>query len=180
MRHGAMVARWRRMPADRRHALRSLLRSLLLATAIVLAYAVLPMNRFDGASALRLCIGLIAVATLLGWQIREISRSPFPWVRAVETLSTTLSMFFAVFATTYYVMSSANTDNFSEPLSRLDSAYFTVTVFATVGFGDIVATTEAARSAVLLQMLSDLVLVGLVAHAVVNAVRVGKERQGRR
>ena len=35
--------------------------------------------------------------------------------------------------------------NFSEPLTRTDALYFTVTVFSTVGFGDITAKTEAAR-----------------------------------
>ncbi len=128
---------------------------------------------------MRLGVGLLAIGVLLGWQVREISRSPYPVVRAAETLATTLALFFAVFATAYYVMGEADPGNFSQPLSRLDSAYFTITIFATVGFGDIVATTEAARSVVMLQMLSDLVLVGLVAHAVVNAVRVGRDRKGR-
>ena len=98
----------------------------------------------------------------------------------METLSVTLSLFFVVFATAYYVMSVADPGNFNERLTRLDAAYFTVTIFATVGFGDIVATSETARGVVMVQMLSDLALVGLVAHAVVNAVRVGVERRERR
>ena len=36
------------------------------------------------------------------------------------------------------------------------------------------------RAVATAQMLGDLVLVGLVAHAVVNAVKVGLERQERR
>ena len=46
--------------------------------------------------------------------------------------------------------------NFSQPLTRIDSVYFTVTTFATVGFGDITATTEAARLVVTGQMIADL------------------------
>ena len=34
---------------------------------------------------------------------------------------------------------------FTEPLTRTDAQYFTVTIFATVGFGDITAVTQTAR-----------------------------------
>ena len=180
MRTGVMSAGRRQVPADRRHALVSLARSLLVAGCIIAGYFVLPMSRLDGDSLLRLAVGLALIAALLAWQIREITRSPHPRIRAVETLSVTLSLFFVVFATAYYVMSVADPANFNERLTRLDAAYFTVTIFATVGFGDIVATSETARGVVMVQMLGDLALVGLVAHAVVNAVRVGVERQERR
>lgn len=180
MRTGVTTAGRRQVPADKRHALVAMARSLLVAGGIVVGYFVLPMTRFDGESLLRLVAGLALVAALLAWQIREITRSPYPRLRAVETLAVTLSLFFALFATAYYVMSVADPANFNEPLTRLDAAYFTVTVFATVGFGDIVATTQTARAVATAQMLGDLVLVGLVAHAVVNAVRIGMERKEQR
>ncbi|GAA2137621.1 potassium channel family protein [Nocardioides koreensis] len=180
MRTGETTAGGRQVPAERRHALVSLARSLLVAGGIVVGYFVLPMTRLDGDSLLRLLAGLALIAALLAWQIRQITRSAYPRLRAVETLSVTLSLFFAVFATAYHVMSVDDPASFTEPLTRLDAAYFTVTVFATVGFGDIAATTETARAVTTTQMLGDLVLVGLVAHAVVEAVRTGMERQERR
>jgi hypothetical protein len=115
---------------------------------------------------------------VLGWHIREITRSPYPRVRAIQSLVTTITLFFALFATTYYVMSSNRPGSYSEELSRLDSAYFTVTIFATVGFGDIVARDEPARLAVTLQMLADLTLIGVVARMVLNAVQVGLRQRG--
>jgi voltage-gated potassium channel len=48
-----------------------------------------------------------------------------------------------------------------------------VTVFATVGFGDIVAVSEAARAVATVQILGDLVVLGLVARAVFTAVQAG-------
>ena len=42
-------------------------------------------------------------------------------------------------------MATISASNFSEPLTRTGALYFTVTVFSTVGFGDITAKTEAAR-----------------------------------
>jgi hypothetical protein len=129
------------------------------------------------ASVLALLVGLGVLAAVLGWHIREITRSPYPRMRAVEGLVTTLTLFFALFATTYYVMSSNRPEDFSEPLSRMDSAYFTVTIFATVGFGDIVARGDAARLVATVQMLADLALIGVVARMVVNAVQVGLQHR---
>ena len=61
---------------------------------------------------------------------------------------------------------------------RDDSLYFTVTVFSTVGFGDITATSQATRVLAILHMLADLVLVGLIVRVLLRAVQVGQRRQG--
>jgi hypothetical protein len=55
--------------------------------------------------------------------------------------------------------------------------YFSVTAFTTVGFGDIAAKTQAARVIVTLQMVLDVVIVGVVLRLVVNAVKIGRQRQ---
>jgi hypothetical protein len=44
-------------------------------------------------------------------------------------------------------------------------------VFATVGFGDITAVSSAARAVTTIQMLGDLVVVGLVAKTLIGAVQ---------
>ncbi|MFG1813652.1 potassium channel family protein [Kribbella sp. NPDC049174] len=157
----------------------SLLRSLLVSVVIVAGYFVLPMSRLDRSLAVALGGGLAVVTLLLWWQVREIARSPYPRIRAIGALATSVPLFLAVFATTYYLMGVANPAHFSEPLTRLDSAYFTVTVFATVGFGDIVAVSAAARTVATVQMLGDLIIVGLVAKTLFGAVQVSlSHRQG--
>jgi len=45
-------------------------------------------------------------------------------------------------------------------LTRSDSLYFTVTVFSTVGFGDITPKTELARLLVTGQMVVDVIILG--------------------
>jgi len=165
--------------AVRRQAVRSLLRSGVVAVALVIGYFTLPMDRVDSLGAgLRLGLGLTAASALLAWQIRDIARSPFPRARAVGSLAVSAPLFLLVFATTYYLMAQANPDGWSEPLSRLDALYFTVTVFATVGFGDIAASSAAARGTVTVQMVGGLVLVGLIARVVVGAMQEGIRRQG--
>lgn len=86
-------------------------------------------------------------------------------------------LFLLLFAATYFLIARELPSSFSEPLNRTDALYFTVTVFATVGFGDIVATTETARVLVIVQMMADLVLVGLIAKVLFGAVQMGLKRK---
>jgi hypothetical protein len=154
-------------------------RAAAATVVLVVAYFVLP---FDGLAdlpgALTLPIALAAFALLVGLQTRAILRSPFPGLRAVESLAITLPLFLIIFAATYYVASVANPAAFSEELSKLDALYFTVTVFATVGFGDIAATSEPMRIAVTVQMLADLVLIGVGLKILTGAVREARVRSG--
>ena len=66
---------------------------------------------------------------------------------------------------------------FTQPMTRLDSLYFTVTVLTTVGFGDISARSELARAIVMMQMVADLALIGLVVRVLLNSVRTGIARR---
>jgi voltage-gated potassium channel len=52
-----------------------------------------------------------------------------------------------------------------------------VTVFATVGFGDITPKSEVARELVMVQMLGDLALLGIGARLLLTAVQRGRERR---
>src|SRR5208282_4777456 len=60
-------------------------------------------------------------------------------------------------------------------LTRTDSLYFTVTTFSTVGFGDITATSQAARLVVTVQMILDLLVLGLGIRVFIGAVQLARE-----
>ena len=60
---------------------------------------------------------------------------------------------------------------FTQPLDHTRSLYFTVSIFSTVGFGDITPRTDPARIVVSAQMLLDLVLIGAVVRLIFNAAR---------
>jgi len=73
-------------------------------------------------------------------------------------------------------MAESNPASFStHPLTRTDVLYFTVTVFSTVGFGDITAVSQSARLVVTAQMLLDLLALGLVVRAFVGAGQQGRQ-----
>ena len=48
-----------------------------------------------------------------------------------------IPIFIVVFAWTYLTLARSDATGFSQPLTRISALYFTVTVFSTVGFGDI-------------------------------------------
>ena len=75
------------------------------------------------------------------------------------------------------LLAAARPGSFSEPLTHTDGLYFTVTVFATVGFGDIAPVSEPARVVVTIQMMGDLLVLGLLARSMLEAVRRGRSRR---
>ena len=123
--------------------------------------------------------GLLAVVGLCTWQVRAIQRARYPAVQAIEGLAFAVPLFLLLFATEYYVLASATPGAFTEPVNRTDALYFTVTVFSTVGFGDIAPVTQPARVAVLVQMVADLLVLGVLLRAVTGAVQSGRARQHR-
>ena len=127
----------------RRLIFRAVLRSVLAAVVLVVLYYVLPLDRrWDADTAIRLLIGIVVFAGVMVWEVRAIAGSRYPGLRAAGALGLILPLYLVLFASTYFVMERASAASFTEPLTRTDALYFTVTVFSTVGFGDITARSE--------------------------------------
>src|SRR5215470_10727968 len=125
---------------------RALLRAAGSTTVLVVIYYLLPLDHTARwAAIVILVIGLAGLSALVTFQVRSIVAAPFPGLRALEALATSVPFFLLLFAGTYVVMAAISASNFSQPMTRSNALYFTVTVFATVGFGDITATSQAAR-----------------------------------
>ena len=86
-------------------------------------------------------------------------------------------MYLLLFASAYFLMQRAAAGNFTQPLTSTDALYFSVTVFTTVGFGDITAKSETARVVLIIQMLADLALLGAGARVLLGAVHRGRQRR---
>ncbi len=150
---------------------RAVLRGVLLATLLVVLYYLLPLDQpWDTRTAVLLLLGLLVFAGVTAWQIRTIAGSRYPVMRAFEALGLIFPFYLLLFAATYYLMERASAANFTQPLTRTDALYFSVTVFTTVGFGDITAKSETARAVLSVQMLGDLALLGAGARALLGAV----------
>ncbi len=142
------------------------------AAVLVALYYLLPLDHASTPAAVTILLtGLAGFIALVTFQVRSIIRSPHPALRAVEALATSVPLFVLLFAATYVVLAALSAANFGGHLSHTDGLYFTVTVFSTVGFGDITAKTETARLVVTGQMIADLIILGLAVKVIVGAVR---------
>jgi len=162
----------------RRLVLRASLRALLTATVLVVLYYTLPITgALNGSATAILAVGLLVFSIVITWQVRAILGSEYPGLRAIEALAAAIPLFLLVFAAAYLKMASAQAEAFTEPLSKTNALYFTVTVFATVGFGDIAPKTDLARIVTMVQMLGDLLVLGLIVRVMLGAVKAGLQRR---
>ncbi|WP_456843749.1 potassium channel family protein [Cellulomonas sp. P5_C6] len=155
------------------------LRVLATAAVVLVLYYTLPMDRLaDTPLAVPLVAGLLLLGTWGAWQIRSIMNAQNPTIRATVALSGYLPVFLVLFASGYYLMAQADPANFNVGgLTRTDTLYFTLTVFSTVGFGDINATSQVGRTVVMVQMVLNLILVGAGVRLLTQAVHIGSARR---
>ena len=165
-------------PARRRRLVAgAVLRGLLTTTVLVVLYYVVPYRTWNGNTALRVLSDLVVFTAITVWQVRTIIGSRYPALRAGQVLGLVLPLYLLVFASTYYVMEGVSAANFTQPLTKTDALYFTVTVFSTVGFGDIAPRSEPARVVLIVQMLGDLAVLGAGVRVLLEAVRRGRQRR---
>ena len=166
-------------PAARRRLITQGLVRAFAATALLIAlYYLAPLDRAASIPLwLSLTVALLALGALTAYHVRAILRSAHPGVRAGEALATTAPLFLLLFSAIYFMMAQASATNFNvHTLTRTDALYFTITVFASVGFGDITATSQTARVLVMVQMILDLVVIGLVVRLFVGAVKHARQQ----
>ncbi|MFD9444725.1 potassium channel family protein [Streptomyces sp. NPDC060006] len=167
-------------PKGQRAVVLTTVRSLLTLAVLLAAYYLLPLDSaFTASTVLALIGGGVVVVMLLVGQVRTIMRATRPGLRALSALATALPLFLLLFAAAYYLLERSTPASFSESLSRTDALYFTVTVFTTVGFGDISPRSEPARLLTMGQMAANFLLIGVAARFLVGAVQEGRRPKDR-
>jgi voltage-gated potassium channel len=141
---------------------RAVLRIAGSAAALVALHYLPPLDHSSTGAAVPILVTGLGVFTGLVGRVPGPLDYPVavPGLRAIEALATSVPLFLLLFASTYVVMATMSASNFGGRLTHTDGLYFTVTVFSTVGFGDITAKTQAARLVVTGQMIADLVILG--------------------
>ena len=146
--------------------------------ALVWVYYTIPVKGLNGDSDLPwLLLELVIFGAIVGVQVPLISRARYPLLRGLESLALTVLLFLLIFARVYLSNSAGDPAVFTQPLDRDTALYFTVTVFATVGFGDIVAASNPMKLLVTVQMLLNLVVFGLVIRVITSAAQRGMARK---
>jgi len=151
----------------------SIIRTLFGFLAIFWALSLVPQN--PDASLWR-PISIVVVAfgvytIMFRRQMRRIENSRFPAVTSIEAMILIATMFLAFFASMYVMMSAGDPSSFTEPLSHFTAFYFSLTVLATVGFGDITPVSDSARLVCMLQMAIDIVFIAALVRVVSSAAQ---------
>ena len=158
---------------SRRQSLSLLLRPLAIIAAVLVLYALTPVNA--GPAAVAAVLTSLASLGFLLWvmarQTRRIIRHPEPALAAIEALTLLGTLFVLSFSLTYVALSASDPASFSQPVDKVAAIYFSMTIMSTVGFGDIVAVSDVARMTVVVQMIANLALLALVVQLITGVAR---------
>jgi voltage-gated potassium channel len=115
------------------------------------------------------------VAVFFVWffarQLRDVRHSHFPFLRAIEGLILTGMLYLAAFSGIYVMISGSDPQSFNQPLDHFTALYYAMVVFSTVGFGEIAPIDVTARSISMLQMVLNLVFLGVALKVLFNAAQ---------
>ena len=157
---------------ERRHVFLTGLRAAATGMLVLVVYFTVPVSNKPHTTVLvRLAVGLAFFVAVLAYEVRAILRSDRPMLRATDAMALVIPVFIVVFAWVYLTMSLSEPHAFSEPLNRTAALYFAVTLFSTVGLGDIAPVSEAARAVVTVQMVADLIVIAVVVRLIFGAAR---------
>jgi voltage-gated potassium channel len=152
----------------RANTAKTLLRSALTVIGLLALYAVIPVpgQREPLWFTLLMAVGGLAfLAYAFITLAQRAQRSTNDTAIRLEALVAVLYAF-VVFMSLVYLGLASSPGQFDELHTRVDALYFTMSTIATVGFGDVHATGQAARLVVTIQIFLDLIFVGLVARII--------------
>ena len=163
---------------DRRQRRREIIETTIAVVAtwvlLLAIYYLVPFTHLtSGQSVSRLVLGIAAFGAVLAWQLHRVKNADYPGLRAVQALGGAIPLFLVAFAAGYLSLSHADVTHFSEPLDHTPALYLTVTIFSTVGFGDITPEGDLALIVVSIQMILDLVVIGAVVRLLTTAAKGG-------
>src|SRR5690349_24779956 len=81
------------------------------------------------------------------------------------------------FALGFYVLAQRNPDQIVDLHTRIDALYFTMATLLTIGYGDVHAAGQAARTLVLIQMVFNVVIVATAASTITTRIRSQAEQR---
>lgn len=147
--------------------------TVLTVVVPLVVYFVLPLDSEFGEFVAALLV-IAAAASLIPISIRQaqmVLTSPDPLFDAMRCIVSALVFLVVAFSAAYFVL-AANFDSQITGLeTKLDAIYFTITILATVGFGDISATGQTARGIVSGQMVVNFAVLAVALRVITWALK---------
>lgn len=147
--------------------------------ACLAIYYTVPLPRDDPPPFLRLAlfaVSLVLLCCVLAVQVRRQVRAGDSASVRVQSIVGLLLPVVTFFAIVYYLMA----DQFVGIASRTDALYFSVVTLGTVGYGDVHPVGGGAKAATMIQIVLDLVVVGVLVAIATARVRARVTRDEQR
>ena len=160
-------------PSAPRSTLRKAALTVLTIVLPIAAYFVLPLDKEFG-RLLAVLLVVFAAGALIPISIRQaqmVLRSQDPLFDAMRCIVSALVLLVIAFSCAYFVLATSYDNQINGVETKLDAIYFTVTILATVGFGDITATGQAARAVVTGQMVVNFAVLAVALRVVSWALK---------
>ena len=124
-------------------------------------------------------VGIVVYILFFRRQLKGVYKARYPTLRAVEALILTATMFLAIFSMIYVMISIDDPTTFTEPLNSFSAYYYSLTVLATVGFGDIAPTAVSSRSVTMVQMALDIAFIAVLIRIMGGAAKKALQQRAR-
>ena len=156
----------------RRTTARFLVRTGLTVGGLLALYAVIPVPGHQESLQLTVVLALVGLAVLTYAFLTLADRARRSTEEASVRIEAVVAVLYAfvVFTSLVYLAIASNPGQFTGLHTRVDALYFTMSTIATVGFGDVHATGQVARTVVTVQIFLDLIFVGLMARIILPSV----------
>jgi voltage-gated potassium channel len=152
-------------------------RGVLAVAGVLVVYYALPVGDIPSRWGLVLAsCGLLAgLAALVYVAVRQLrtmaARPPGDASVRLDVLVLLLIVVVPLFALGYYGVEQASGGEFDDLETKTDALYFTLSTLATVGFGDVHAAGQLARTLVSVQIVFDVVFVATLVSLLTSELR---------
>jgi len=147
--------------------------SVLTIVVPLVVYFVLPLDREFG-ELIAAVLVIVAASSLIPLSIRQAQMvlvSTDPLFDAMRCIVSALMFLVIAFSSAYFVLAANYDDQIQGLHTKLDALYFTITILATVGFGDITATGQTARGIVSGQMVVNFAVLAVALRVITWALK---------
>ncbi len=151
--------------------------TVLAASAILITVsAVVPVTTGNGANTIAvalisLVLMVVVLVIVIRWLMSRVRRSKRPLGTLIEALAIVFVLFLTDFTRLYLFLSVTYSGSFSQDLDFLNAFYYAMTVFSTVGFGDITPVTSLAKVITMVQMALNIVMLGVGVRVLTRAAK---------
>ncbi|GAA4704860.1 potassium channel family protein [Nocardioides conyzicola] len=149
----------------------------VLAIVLVLYFTVPVSFEISSNDLVQLVISLTALGLLAATVLVEVRHQLVEDDRRIDGLVIALMVAVLGFALGFYVLAQRNPDQFVDLDTRIDALYFTMATLLTIGYGDVHATGQAARTLVLIQMVFNVVILATAASTITTRIRTQAEKR---